>query len=201
MVRMSQQSRDPSGIDVGRDPVHGHAKKNMQSECCQQQRETSSRGPNELFLTGRLSPIHTFPVRPVGSRLQQAHKWRLIDGNGFLLSQCVGRSLDMGRKRWIHCAKKTSCCWTVTAHNDNDNDNDTLREVPHRSNEGLALQARVSGPWPPQKRICLTGEACHHFRIARVLNHSFSDGNRQNQIQFQTVSVVLHVTTLHGRTT
>ena len=30
--------------------------------------------------------------------------------------------------------------------NDNDNDNYTLREVPHPSNEGLALQARVSGP-------------------------------------------------------
>ena len=29
--------------------------------------------------------------------------------------------------------------------NDNDNDNDTLREVPHPSNEGLALQARVKG--------------------------------------------------------
>ena len=27
--------------------------------------------------------------------------------------------------------------------NDNDNDNDTLREVPHPSNEGRALQARV----------------------------------------------------------
>ena len=27
--------------------------------------------------------------------------------------------------------------------NDNDNDNDTLREVRHPSNEGLALQARV----------------------------------------------------------
>ena len=27
--------------------------------------------------------------------------------------------------------------------NDNDTDNDTLREVPHPSNEGLALQARV----------------------------------------------------------
>ena len=30
-----------------------------------------------------------------------------------------------------------------TGDNDNDNDNDTLREVPHPSNEGLALQARV----------------------------------------------------------
>ena len=28
---------------------------------------------------------------------------------------------------------------------DNDNDNDTLREVPHPSNEGLALQARLWG--------------------------------------------------------
>ena len=27
--------------------------------------------------------------------------------------------------------------------NDNDNDNDTLREVQHLSDEGLALQARV----------------------------------------------------------
>ena len=49
---------------------------------------------------------------------------------------------------------------------DNDNDNDTLREVPHRSNEGLALQARVSGPWPHKKRICLTGEACSLARCA-----------------------------------
>ena len=29
--------------------------------------------------------------------------------------------------------------------NDNDNDNDTLKKVPHPSNEGLALQARVKG--------------------------------------------------------
>ena len=36
--------------------------------------------------------------------------------------------------------------------NDNDNDNDTLRGVPHQSNEGLALQARVSGPWPHKKK-------------------------------------------------
>ena len=34
-------------------------------------------------------------------------------------------------------------------------DNDTLREVPHRSNEGLALQARVSGPWPHKKESVL----------------------------------------------
>ena len=32
--------------------------------------------------------------------------------------------------------------WSVD-DNDNDNDNDTLREVPHPSNEGMALQARV----------------------------------------------------------
>ena len=28
---------------------------------------------------------------------------------------------------------------------DNDNDNDTLRKVPHPSNEGLEVQARVKG--------------------------------------------------------
>ena len=39
--------------------------------------------------------------------------------------------------------------------NDNDNDNDTLREVPHKSDEGLALQARVSGPWPHEKESVL----------------------------------------------
>ena len=32
-----------------------------------------------------------------------------------------------------------------------DNDNDTLREVPHTSNEGLTLQARVKGSWPHEK--------------------------------------------------
>ena len=37
----------------------------------------------------------------------------------------------------------------------NDNDNDTLREVPQPSNEGLALQARVSGPWPHKKESVL----------------------------------------------
>ena len=42
--------------------------------------------------------------------------------------------------------------------NDNDNDNDTLREVPHQSNEGLALQARVSGPWPLEKESVLLGK-------------------------------------------
>ena len=40
----------------------------------------------------------------------------------------------------------------------NDNDNDTLREVPHQSNEGLALQARVSGPWPHKKESVLLGK-------------------------------------------
>ena len=38
---------------------------------------------------------------------------------------------------------------------DNDNDNDTLGEVPHWSDEGLALQARASGPWPHEKESVL----------------------------------------------
>ena len=45
--------------------------------------------------------------------------------------------------------------------NDNDNDNDTLREVPHQSNEGLALQARVSGPWPHKKESVLLMKLAH----------------------------------------
>ena len=44
---------------------------------------------------------------------------------------------------------------------DNDNDNDTLREVPHQSNEGLALQARVSGPWLLKKESLLLGKLAH----------------------------------------
>ena len=39
-----------------------------------------------------------------------------------------------------------------------DNDNDTLREVPHPSNEDLALQARVSGPWPHKRESVLLVE-------------------------------------------
>ena len=50
---------------------------------------------------------------------------------------------------------------------DNDNDNDILREVPHPSNEGLALQARVSGPWPHKKNLfcwcsLLGGKVCRY---------------------------------------
>ena len=48
--------------------------------------------------------------------------------------------------------QKVSC--VITSH-DNDNDNDTLIEVPHWSDEGLALQARASGPWPHEKESVL----------------------------------------------
>ena len=62
--------------------------------------------------------------------------------------------------------------------NDNDNDNDTLREVPHQSNEGLALQARVSGPWPLQKknlfywRSLLIGKVCKYKLLWTECNAS-----------------------------
>ena len=52
--------------------------------------------------------------------------------------------------------KKKAC--NCNSDNDNDNDNDTLREVPHPSNEGLALQARVSGPWLLKKESVLLVE-------------------------------------------
>ena len=64
---------------------------------------------------------------------------------------------------WVLCAtigqrqeqKPAQNTTKIQNDNDNDNDNDTLREVPHRSNEGLALQARVSGPWPHKKESVL----------------------------------------------
>ena len=61
--------------------------------------------------------------------------------------------------------------------NDNDNDNDTLREVPHPSNEGLALQARVSGPWPHKKESVLLVE------LARWQGVQVHPVKRQNVVQ------------------
>ena len=60
---------------------------------------------------------------------------------------------------------------------DNDNDNDTLREVPHPSNEGLALHARVSGPWPHKKESVLLVE------LARWQGLQVHTVKRQNVVQ------------------
>ena len=54
--------------------------------------------------------------------------------------------ISLGIKEGGWDARQSQCRLNVEPSNDNDNDNDTLREVPHQSNEGLALQARVSGP-------------------------------------------------------
>ena len=62
-------------------------------------------------------------------------------------------------------------------NNDNDNDNDTLREVPHPSNEGLALQARVSGPWLHKKESVLLVE------LARWQGAQVQTAKRQNVVQ------------------
>ena len=60
---------------------------------------------------------------------------------------------------FLRAAVAAGCDTFVCARdNDNDNDNDTLKEVPHPSNEGLALQARVSGPWPHKKESVLLVE-------------------------------------------
>ena len=61
--------------------------------------------------------------------------------------------------------------------NDNDNDNDTLREVPHQSNEGLALQARVSGHDPSKKNLfywgsLLIGKVCKYKLLWTECNAS-----------------------------
>ena len=66
---------------------------------------------------------------------------------------------------------------TVALDNDNDNDNDTLREVPHPSNEGLALQARVSGPWSHKKESVLL------VKLARWQSAQVQTVKRQNVVQ------------------
>ena len=58
-------------------------------------------------------------------------------------------------KTLTHSSDKNKSEPTAYWLGNNDNDNDTLREVPHPSNEGLALQARVSGPWPHKKEYVL----------------------------------------------
>ena len=63
---------------------------------------------------------------------------------------------------------------TNPAHHDNDND--TLREVPHPSNEGQALQARVSGPWPHKRNLSCWYIA--HWQGAQV-----QTVKRQNVVQ------------------
>ena len=63
--------------------------------------------------------------------------------------------------RWRLQAYKNDVYLFPKELGDNDNDNDTLREVPHQSNEGLALQARVSGPWPLKKESVLLGKLAH----------------------------------------
>ena len=45
----------------------------------------------------------------------------------------------------VRMSKNTKRSEVHAPRNTLDNDNDTLREVPHPSNEGLALQARVKG--------------------------------------------------------
>ena len=50
-------------------------------------------------------------------------------------------------------------------------------EVPHPSNEGLALQARVSGPWPHKKESDLLVE------LARWQGAQVQTVKRQNVVQ------------------
>ena len=63
------------------------------------------------------------------ARQQRPRSWRLQ------LSEGVVHRLTRSSSR----ALRVQSCFLQG----NDNDNDTLREVPHLSNEGLALQARV----------------------------------------------------------
>ena len=88
---------------------------------------------------------------------------------------CVGGRWE---KEFEGCSKCTHCNKCVASGNDdNDNDNDTLREVPHPSNEGLALQARVSGPWHHKKESVLL------VKLARWQGAQVQTVKRQNVVQ------------------
>ena len=87
--------------------------------------------------------------------------------------------------------------------NDNDNDNDTLREVPHQSNEGLALQARVSGPWPHEKesvvRRCISLRATNaHTRCCAAKSFLATDKNYSATLDGQGLSLEIFSTASFG---
>ena len=70
--------------------------------------------------------------------------------NGVFADMSLGlkfqRSMGTHRTPVVKLGGETCVTQQEGAHKtDNDNDNDTLREVPHWSDEGLALQARASG--------------------------------------------------------
>ena len=72
-------------------------------------------------------------------------RWKHVS-NDVGHSQVLWKQLTAKRRSVLH--RQLSIRQHVedaTGNTDNDNDNDTLREVPHPSNEGLALQARVLG--------------------------------------------------------
>ena len=70
--------------------------------------------------------------------------------------------------------------------NDNDTDNDTLRKVPHPSNEGPGLTGKSEGVMTPRKRICCTDEACSFGKVctdpllSTVGNASCPEVNSEN---------------------
>ena len=53
---------------------------------------------------------------------------------------------ELMRSQSAHTTTDLSTLRTLRHLSRDDDDDDALREVPHPSNEGLALQARVSGP-------------------------------------------------------
>ena len=79
--------------------------------------------------------------------------------------------------QWSRCTENRASAFCEFHQHDNDNDNDTLREVPHPSNEGLALQARVSGPWHHKKESVLLVE------LARWQGAQVQTVKRQNVVQ------------------
>ena len=96
---------------------------------------------------------------------------------------CCPRMLAVGKNEihlmiWIHLVSHPACaCYFQAEELCVRYQPDTLREVPHPSNVGLALQARVSGPWPHKKESVLLVE------LARWQGVQVQTVRRQNVVQ------------------
>ena len=90
--------------------------------------------------------FHTSSVLQPSSRCDSRCQFRRFP-TLFVCEMFAGTQNDLLRSTIFH----TSSLWCRALV-------DTLREVPHQSNEGLALQARVSGPWPLKKESVLLGK-------------------------------------------
>ena len=119
-------------------------------------------------------------------RMQQEHQTELLIKSAPCISFRALLRTAPSEKETKHQIKKVQDEERETIRSMTMTDNDTLRKVPHPSNEGLALQARVKGVMTPRKRICCTVDAysfskvCTDPLLRTVGNASCPEVNSEN---------------------